>query len=274
MDQIIWRPRLIKPKMFCLENNEEFMTGRQCISGVIGLGRALIICVMLAALHALHGCASDDFRYENLDSTHRYYRVQQGDTLYGIAKRVGHDYRKLAAWNHISYPYTITPGQSIRLFPANYRGSEKSSSHNKYPSKPSKNTVAKKNQRNSKKTLKINWQWPIRGVIAKNFSQTGRKGLDIFGKYGEPVRAAAGGKIVYSGRGLIGYGNLVIVKHSESLLSAYANNSRLLVREGDAVQKGQAIAEVGKNAVKRSSLHFEIRKDGKPVNPILYLPKP
>jgi len=260
--------------MFCLENNDGSMTRRQCIPGVLDLGRSLIVCVELAVLFALHGCASDDFRYGDLDSTDRYYRVQPGDTLYGIAKRVGLDYHRLAAWNHIFYPYTITPGQSIRLLSANYRGSDKSSSHNEYPTKPPKNTVSRDNRRNLKKALKINWQWPIRGVIAKNFSQTGRKGLDIFGKYGEPVRAAAGGKIVYSGRGLIGYGNLVIVKHSESLLSAYANNSRLLVREGDAVQKGQAIAEVGKNAVKRSSLHFEIRKDGKPVDPTLYLPKP
>lgn len=225
----------------------------------------------MTILSVLGGCASDDFRYQNLRVNSRSYTVKPGDTLYGIAKRANLDYRRLAEWNKIRYPYKIKPRQIIRLYGADKNKSISARSNSKYPTQNSK---IKKNQKKPKKKLKLNWQWPIRGVIAKNFSQTGRKGLDIVGKYGEPVRAAAGGKIVYSGQGLIGYGNLVIVKHSGNYLSAYGNNKRLLVREGDTVKLGQKIAEVGKSAAKRAALHFEIRKDGKPVNPTLYLPKP
>lgn len=129
-------------------------------------------------------------------------------------------------------------------------------------------------EKSFEKKLKVFWQWPLKGVIAKNYSQTGRKGLDIAGKYGDPVRAAADGRIVYCGQGLIGYGNLVIVKHDAHILSAYGNNSRLLVREGETVKMGQRIAEVGMGKDKQPVLHFEIRKDGKPVDPIQHLPKP
>jgi murein DD-endopeptidase MepM/ murein hydrolase activator NlpD len=129
-------------------------------------------------------------------------------------------------------------------------------------------------EKNSKSKLKVSWNWPLKGVIAKNYSQTGRKGLEIMGKYGAPVLAAADGRIVYCGQGLIGYGNLVIVKHDAHFLSAYGHNSRLLVREGDYVKRGQRIAEVGMGTDKQPVLHFEIRKDGKPVNPTQHLPKP
>jgi lipoprotein NlpD len=111
-------------------------------------------------------------------------------------------------------------------------------------------------------------------MIATTYRQSGRKGLDITGQYGEPVRAAAAGKVVYSGQGLIGYGNLVIVKHDVHFLSAYGSNSRILVREGEEVRMGQQIAEVGLGAGKQPVLHFEIRKNGKPVNPLVHLPKP
>lgn len=231
--------------------------------------------IALAGLLVCAGCTSNDYRYRNIEpNKSRSYAVRPGDTLYGIAKQAKIDYRRLAAWNNIKYPYTIKPNQIILLFdPKIYSSTrtKKARTSSKSSYRPPR---SKKNKKKSYKKLKVLWQWPIRGVIAKNFSQTGRKGLDIVGKYGEPVRAAAGGKIVYSGQGLIGYGNLVIVKHSENFLSAYANNKRLLVREGETVKLGQQIAEVGKNAAKRASLHFEIRKDGKPVNPILYLPNP
>ena len=119
----------------------------------------------------------------------------------------------------------------------------------------------------------MHWQWPVKGKILKNFYQTGKKGIDILGKYGQSVRSAALGKVVYSGDGLIGYGNLVIIKHNDLYLSAYANNRRLLVNEGQQVKKGQEIAEIGRAKDKTSTLHFEIRKNGKPVNPVNFLPK-
>ncbi|MGZ5027443.1 MAG: peptidoglycan DD-metalloendopeptidase family protein [Methylobacter sp.] len=121
--------------------------------------------------------------------------------------------------------------------------------------------------------LKLSFQWPIKGKILKSFAQADNKGIDIAGEMGQDVSAAEAGKVVYSGQGLIGYGNLLIIKHNDLYLSAYANNSRLLVAEGYTVEKGQTIAKVGQAGSNKTSLHFEIRKNGKPVNPINFLPE-
>ncbi|MGZ5010841.1 MAG: peptidoglycan DD-metalloendopeptidase family protein [Methylobacter sp.] len=121
--------------------------------------------------------------------------------------------------------------------------------------------------------LKLNFQWPIKGKILKSFSQADNKGIDIAGAMGQNVSAAEGGKVVYSGQGLIGYGNLLIIKHNDLYLSAYANNSQLLVTEGYTVEKGDVIAKVGQAGSNKTSLHFEIRKNGKPVNPLNLLPE-
>ncbi|MCI0667755.1 MAG: peptidoglycan DD-metalloendopeptidase family protein [Methylococcaceae bacterium] len=269
-------------------------------------GLLLAICA-----YAFSGCATTDDPYHGLDRKSRYYRVKQGDTLYGISKRTGRESRLIAEWNGISAPFRIVEGQMIRLFPAPQSASTKAAKEPiiqktatetvkgtntgdsrsiKKASEPikTKQTVKKAGavlvapikkqsepiEKSFEKKLKVFWQWPLKGVIAKNYSQTGRKGLDIAGKYGEAVRAAADGRIVYCGQGLIGYGNLVIVKHDTHFLSAYGNNSRLLVREGETVKTGQRIAEVGMGKDKQPVLHFEIRKDGKPVDPIQHLPKP
>ncbi len=121
--------------------------------------------------------------------------------------------------------------------------------------------------------LKLNFQWPIKGKVLKSFSQADNKGIDIAGKMGQDVSAAEAGKVVYSGQGLIGYGNLLIIKHNDLYLSAYANNSRLLAAEGYTVEKGEVIAKVGQAGSNKTSLHFEIRKNGKPVNPVNFLPE-
>ncbi|HEY8095979.1 MAG TPA: peptidoglycan DD-metalloendopeptidase family protein [Methylobacter sp.] len=120
--------------------------------------------------------------------------------------------------------------------------------------------------------LKLSFQWPIKGNVLKAFAQADNKGIDIAGKIGQDVNAAEAGKVVYSGQGLIGYGNLLIIKHNDLYLSAYANNSQLLVAEGDTVGKGDVIAKVGQAGASKTSLHFEIRKNGKPVNPLNFLP--
>jgi lipoprotein NlpD len=117
------------------------------------------------------------------------------------------------------------------------------------------------------------WRWPARGKVVTSFSASGRKGIDIEGRFGQTVMAAAGGRVVYSGSGLIGYGQLIIVKHNKRYLSAYAHNNKLLVKEGDAVKGGQRIAEMGRSGPNRALLHFEIRRDGKPIDPLRYLPK-
>ncbi len=124
----------------------------------------------------------------------------------------------------------------------------------------------------NKKMLKLNFQWPVRGKVLRNFTQTRNKGIDIAGKIGQKIVAASGGKVVYSGQGLIGFGKLLIIKHNSEYLSAYANVGKTEVSEGQLIKKGQLIAKIGRAGSKRTSLHFEIRKNGKPVNPIKYLP--
>ena len=120
----------------------------------------------------------------------------------------------------------------------------------------------------------INWDWPFRGAIVGRFSDSGagNKGLDLAGNKGDPILAAAAGEVVYSGSGLLRYGDLIIIKHNDHFLSAYAHNSRLTVKEGDKVTRGQKIAELGSSGIDRNMLHFEIRLDGKPVDPQFYLP--
>jgi lipoprotein NlpD len=124
-----------------------------------------------------------------------------------------------------------------------------------------------------KKMVELSFGWPIKGRILKRFSPSNNKGIDIAGKKGQSVKATETGQVVYGGQGLFGFGKLLIIKHNDDYLSAYANASRLLVKEGQCVDKGQYIAEVGDVGIKRTSLHFEIRKNGKPVNPFILLPK-
>ena len=138
---------------------------------------------------------------------------------------------------------------------------------------------AKKHQQSivsidNKKMVELNFGWPIKGRVLKAFSLSRNiKGIDITGKKGQSVKATERGKVVYGGQGLIGFGKLLIIRHNEVYLSAYANASRLLVKEGQHVEKGQVIAELGDVGIKRTSLHFEIRKNGKAVNPLKLLPK-
>ena len=117
------------------------------------------------------------------------------------------------------------------------------------------------------------WQWPARGEVVTSFSRSGGKGIDIAGSFGQAIVAASDGEVVYSGSGLIGYGQLIIVKHNKRYLSAYAHNNKILVKEGDTVKGGQRIAEMGRSGSNRALLHFEIRRDGKPIDPVRYLPK-
>lgn len=211
------------------------------------------------------------------------HKVLRGETLYSIAYQHGLDYRELAAWNRISKPYTIYPGQRLRIkgpkIPVKARttgsaSAKKRSSAKQPPSSAKKKTAASKKSKPSKSAKHV-WVWPTRGKVIQKYSSKGRgnKGIDIAGKAGQPVLAASSGKVVYSGDGLPGYGNLIIVKHSEQYLSAYAHNRKLLVREGRAVTRGQKIAEMGSTGAQSPRLHFEIRRHGKPVNPLRYLPK-
>jgi lipoprotein NlpD len=172
------------------------------------------------------------------------------------------------------------------------RKEHKVSNHSHTPpvSTTSKTTIAQVNKKSTKNTRQAigdsvkdevstakvaRWLWPVKGKILERFSQElhGNKGLDILAKPGEPVRAAAPGRVVYSGNALKGYGNLVIVKHNDDYLSAYAHNSKIHVQENEIVKAGQVIADIGNSGTDQSKLHFEIRYRGKPVDPIKYLPK-
>jgi len=187
------------------------------------------------------------------------YIVQRGDTLYSIAFGAGLDYRNVARWNRIGAPYRIYPGQRLRLAaPQNRRPP---------PTRPT--------SRPPGPSAKVrSWVWPARGRIIQNFAPHRQKtGIDISGSGGQGVLAAAAGRVVYAGSGLRGYGKLIIVKHNEVFLSAYAHNRKLLVTEGGWVAAGQRIAEMGNTGTNQVKLHFEIRRDGRPVDPLRYLPK-
>ena len=195
-----------------------------------------------------------------------YYTVVKGDTLQAIAWKFGLNHRDLARWNKLRNANLIYVGQKIRLSPP---GAKKpSSSSNKTRStKPTK--VAPKKSA----AAKLNWRWPAQGKVSKATSALGTKGIEIRGKRGSNINAAAAGKVVYSGNGLRGYGNLIIVQHNETYLSAYAHNEKLLVSEGSKVRAGQPIATMGNSGTKQVMLHFEIRRDGKAVEPTNYLPR-
>lgn len=221
-----------------------------------------------------------------------YYRVNTGDTLYAIAFGRGLDFRELAAWNGLRSPYTIYPGQNLRLTPP--PGGTRQAVRTKKPAttqpKPSTPKAAPASTAPDRKAPSkpaaapatppdsggppARWLWPAEGRIIRGFSPTdpSRDGIDIAGREGDPVKASAAGTVVYSGSGLIGYGELVIVKHDERWLSAYGHNRRRLVAEGDAVQAGQHIADMGRNDRNEQVLHFEIRSNGRPVNPLDHLP--
>lgn len=247
-------------------------------------------------------------RQLNSDGT---YYVRSGDTLYAIAFGYGLDPMSIAKWNDISRPYVIYPGQRLQLSaPAGqHGGSDRSSdvtiSTVKTPaqtttrtvSSPPKSSPAQTSQVKStptksepvpsvSKTTKSttlasksadpkSWKWPTRGRVLRGYvaGNPARNGLDIAGQEGQTIIASSGGQVVYSGNGLIGYGELIIIKHSEKMLSAYAHNKVRLVNEGEQVSSGQKIAEMGRNTSDEQLLHFEIRSQGKPVNPLIYLPK-
>lgn len=210
------------------------------------------------------------------------YRVRSGDTLYSIAWRYGMDYRTLARINGIDSRYLIYPGQVLRL-----RGGTSSRSATRSTSSATVSAPPKKAPSSAAKTASshseptpvvsgsIKWSWPATGQIIGRFSSGNNpnKGINLSGSRGDPVYAAAPGRVVYAGSGLLGYGNLVIINHNRQYLSAYAHNSRILVKENDTVQAGDKIAEIGSTGVGRTMLHFEIRRDGKPVDPLKYLPK-
>ncbi len=200
--------------------------------------------------------------------------VVSGETVYSIAFRYGIDQRDLIGWNKLSASGLIFEGQHLRLTapdryipvqsPAQTTGSGNSTPATRRAPLPGQSPA-----------VPVTWTWPVNGPVIAGFATTARtqSGVHITGKRGQSVHAAASGEVVYAGNGLPGYGQLLIIKHTSNYLSAYGHNQKLVVGEGDRVTGGQLIAKMGEGLNQRPLLHFEIRRSGKPVNPLQYLPK-
>ncbi len=200
------------------------------------------------------------------------YTVKRGDTLYSIAWRHRLDYQDIARWNGIGRNYVIHPGQKLKLYPSATRRASAPPSKARATARTPARSVPPKAALPVGPPMK--WQWPVTsGTATLTTRPNGGYGLTIEGRLGEDVRAAAEGNVVYTGSGLLGYGQLVIVKHSETYLSAYGHTAAVAVREGQAVKAGQRIATMGRGPQGEPMLYFEIRVNGSPGNPLQMLPK-
>jgi lipoprotein NlpD len=220
------------------------------------LSAALLCCFI-----ALTGC-SNALRWHP-----DYYTVRSGDTLYSIAMRYDLDARDLAAWNRLGDGAFIRQGQKLHLKPA--------AGYSAKTSGPASRATRKPPSKSGAALPAPSWRWPTNGAVVLRYGASSKtqSGIRIAGKEGQAVTATAGGDVVYAGTGLKSYGQLLIIKHNETWLSAYGFNDRLLVVEGDRVNAGQKIATMGSDSAGRPLLHFEIRRNGQPVNPQRYLPK-
>lgn len=204
-----------------------------------------------------------------------FYIVRHEDTIYSVAFAFGLDYRELVAANHLSSPYTIRPGQRLVMThrPPNSQPISQTNSRRTLRAPITNARQSAYQYENSNIRFNGRWIWPAKGRLLQSFSRNpaGHPGISIGGYLGEPIRAAASGVVVYSGDGVRGYGNLIIVKQNDSYLSAYAFNRQNLVSVGDHVRAGNIIARMGQNDAERTLLYFEIRRNGVPINPLIFL---
>ena len=231
-----------------------------------------------------------------VDPSAATYTVQRGDTLFRIALDAGQAWRDIALWNNLEDPNKLEVGQVLRIKPAESVAQSMPVKPGAVEVKPAAGTsapaptaspapapatsspapapVATTSPGNSPSTRgedDIVFSWPVKGAILEPFSENKNKGIDIAGKLGDPVFAAADGTVVYAGSGLRGYGNLIIIKHNNTYLTAYAHNQSLAVKEQQTVKKGQRIAQMGQSDADQVKLHFEVRRQGKPVDPVKML---
>ena len=247
------------------------------------------VCALLALAGMLAACGSSHVvrQYGSKPtriSTPKYgatATVQRGQTLYRIATDNGISALDLAMWNNVPPPYTIYPGQRLRLYPGQAvsrpvaRTPTIAASTRNTPSASIPRTATPTAAPATPAQSNFAWRWPADGQLVGRYApgEPTQQGIDIAGSAGAPVRAAADGVVVYSGSGLVGYGELVIVKHNDQWLSAYGHNRSRMVNEGKVVKAGEQIAEMGHSGAARDMLHFEIRYNGKPVDPQQYLPR-
>ena len=225
-----------------------------------------------------------------------YYTVKPGETLIRIGLETGQNWKDIARWNNLERPNQIEVGQVLRVMAPNGAATETTAlssttgAATAVVTRPVASSSGAANSAQPGQAAKpaatasgapsdgavgdgqLAWIWPVQGPVLAGFDEVKNKGLDIGGSAGDPVVAAADGRVVYVGAGLRGYGNLIILKHNSTYLTAYAHNRSLLVKEDQSVRKGQKIAEMGNSDADRVKLHFEVRRQGKPVDPAKYLP--
>ncbi len=244
------------------------------------------IAVTALVWFSLAGCGQRDglapvteLNWRSANARPTQYVVFRGDTLYAIAFRYDKDYRELAEANHIRSPYSLRVGQVIRIQPAYQSTPPQPKSRAYRPTWVKPQTYTQKQAATQATYTRpmmswrtSRWLWPAHGKIVANFVPAqGKKGLDIAGAKGDKIYAASNGTVAYAGSGLAGYGNLIIIKHDNQFLTAYGNNARNLVSEGQTIHAGQVIADMGVVDRRFFGVHFEIRQAGKPVNPLNYL---
>jgi lipoprotein NlpD len=228
------------------------------------------------------------------------YVVQAGDTLYSVALAFGQDFRDIARWNALDDPAHLQVGQSLRVIPGegadtgggiaeavpvpispsglvqtrplDATAAVAPGADNAAPAARAQGTDRPVPDKAGTVEPESTWAWPATGKLLDRFDEARNKGIEIAGSVGDAVVAANDGQVVYSGNGLRGYGNLVIIKHTDDYVSAYAHNNEILVTQGQAVKRGQRIATLGTTDAPNPRLHFEIRRRGKPVDPLAYLP--
>ncbi|WP_240475841.1 peptidoglycan DD-metalloendopeptidase family protein [Herbaspirillum rhizosphaerae] len=215
-----------------------------------------------------------------------FYTVRKGDTLIALGRSFGQSYHDLAAWNKISDKDEIEVGQVLRIRPP----PSVAPISRARPARPTESGVRERKAAEAKKEAapaapatsaapsvaeaeRLNWMWPAQGKLSPTTDRN-LKGIDIVGTSSQPIWAAEAGKVTYAGRGIRGYGNMIIIRHSRTLLSVYAHNKSIMVKEGQTVNRGQQIAEMGDSDSSTVKLYFEIRSNGKPINPTPLLPKP
>ena len=219
-------------------------------------------------------------------SAESFYTVRRGDTLYSIALEHGADYREVAQWNSLDDPSKLKVGQVLRVTapPASQQGVQVGAAPNsgRIESRPLDKPVAQPQQKPAAvareeprllDSAPLTFAWPVKGKVLAEFAEPRRKGIDIDGKLGDPVNAAAAGRVTYVGNGIPGLGKLVVIRHDQGFITVYAHNKDILVKEQQSVTRGQKIAELGSTDSDRPKLHFQIRKGASAVDPLLYLPK-
>jgi len=256
-----------------------------------GLVGALLV-VMLAGCSSMSRAPVDDGKASSAspypplpkDCT-QTWTVRKGDTLIGIALNTGGDYRDIAAMNQLADINKIQLDRTLCVRRSTQKAKKPAADSTQtakpeQPIKESSKAVAAKPVEDMPSTAAatnaamadgVKFAWPAKGKVIAGFNESSNKGINIAGKMGEPVDAAAEGKVVYAGSGLRGYGNLVIIKHDGNYLTAYAHNSKILVKEGETVKRGQRIADMGDSDADTAMLHFEVRRQGKPVDPMKFL---